>query len=78
MALSGVVGRGVVGRGGDGRHTPQLVHLQLSPQDDPEQHLQSPQGPILAVGSGWRKVSFLEIGEMECVGIEFASLNIVV
>ena len=35
--------------GGEDRRTPQEVHLQLSPQEPPEQHLQSPQGPIVRI-----------------------------
>ena len=34
---------------GEDRRTPQEVHLQLSPQEPPEQHLQSPQGPIFRI-----------------------------
>jgi hypothetical protein len=31
------------------RRTPQELHLQLSPQELPEQHLQSPQGPMFRI-----------------------------
>jgi hypothetical protein len=39
---------------GENRRTPQEVHLQLSPQEPPEQHLQSPHGPIFRIlGVEW-------------------------
>jgi hypothetical protein len=42
---AGAIRQGSLGEG-ENRRTPQEVHLQLSPQEPPEQHLQSPHGPI--------------------------------
>ena len=39
---------------GENRHTPQVAHLQLPPQELPEQQLQSPQGAIFRIlGVEW-------------------------
>jgi len=39
---------------GENRRTPQEAHLQLSPQEPPEQQLQLPHGPIFRIlGVEW-------------------------